>query len=400
MIGHGSKGGLEGRMMIEDRHGHSEGIDQWLRLIRADGVGPVLFGRLLNYFGSVGQALTATMSELAKVEGIGEKTAHRIFSSRNQFDPEKEIRLAEKHGVTILHLQDRRYPPLLKTIHDPPPALYVKGTIEDRDNLAVAIVGSRRCSHYGLEQASRFAHLLASAGFTIVSGMARGIDSSAHRGAIAARGRTFAVQGCGLSRVFPPENEDLFRMIGESGACVSELPIEYEPLSENFPGRNRIIAGLSLGVIVIDASGRSGALLTAQAAVEYNREVMAVPGRVDSPSSVGAHRLIKDGARLVETVEDVMDALGYVGQGLKEHACQSARTADERTNAPLFNQPKIPLDGPEKRVFEALGSEPLHIDQVIDNTGLTASQVGAAMVSLRLKGLIRDLPGNCYVKRG
>ncbi len=387
-------------MAIDGRFEHSQGIDQWLRLIRADGVGPVLFGRLLNFFGSVDRVLGASMSELARVEGVGEKTAHRIFTSRDQFDPAKEIRLAEKYGVSILHIQDRRYPPLLKAIHDPPPVLYMAGNIEDRDTLAVAIVGSRRCSHYGLEQASRFAHLLASAGFTIVSGMARGIDSSAHRGALAAKGRTIAVQGCGLSKVFPPENEDLFRMIVESGACVSELPIEYQPLSENFPGRNRIIAGLSMGVIVIDASGRSGALLTAKAAIEYNREVMAVPGRVDSPSSVGAHRLIKEGARLVESVEDVMDALGYVGQGLKEHACKSAKAADEGTNAPLFEQPKIPLESSEKQVFEALGSEPLHVDQVIDNTGLTASQVGAAMVSLRLKGLIRDLPGNCFVKRG
>jgi DNA processing protein len=362
-------------------------------------VGPVLFGRLLHFFGSVERVLTASMSELARVEGIGEKTAQRIFASRNEFDPDKEIGLATKHGVSILHLQDRRYPPLLKTIHDPPPVLYISGTIQDRDNLAVAIVGSRRCSHYGTEQASRFAHLLASAGFTIVSGMARGIDSAAHRGAIAAKGRTFAVQGCGLSRVFPPENEELFRLIGESGACISELPIEYEPLAENFPGRNRIIAGLSMGVIVIDASNRSGALLTAEAAVEYNREVMAVPGRVDSPSSVGAHRLIKDGARLVETVEDVMDALGYVGQGLKEHTRQSAQKAEKQAETPLFDRPKIPLSGSEKVVFEALGTEPLHSDQVIENTGLTAAQVNAAMVSLRLKGLIRDLPGNCFIKR-
>lgn len=339
------------------------------------------------------------MSELSRVEGIGDKIARRIFASRSEFDFQKELLLADKHGVSLIHLGDPRYPPMLKAIPDPPPVLYVKGTLEDRDNLGIAIVGSRRCSTYGIEQASRFAHVLAAAGFTIVSGMARGIDSAAHKGALSAKGRTIAVQGCGLSRIFPPENEDLFRMISESGACVTELPMEYEPLAENFPARNRIIAGLSLGVIVVDAAPRSGALLTAHAALDYNREVMAIPGRIDSPSSGGAHQLIKDGARLVETIEDVLDAIGYLGEGVKEHADRVERKSAEQVDAPLFHSPRIPLEGTEKTVYESLNNDPQHVDQIIDATGLSAAQVNASLVALRLKGLIRDLAGNCFLRR-
>ncbi len=339
------------------------------------------------------------MSDLARVEGIGEKTAHRIFASRNECDPKKEIRLADTHGVSLIHLEDPRYPPMLKAIHDPPPVLYVKGALEDRDNLGIAIVGSRRCSTYGVEQAARFAHLLAAAGFSIVSGMARGIDSAAHKGALSAKGRTIAVQGCGLSRVFPPENENLFRMISENGACVTELPMDYEPLAENFPGRNRIIAGLSLGVIVVDAAPRSGALLTAHAALDYNREVMAIPGRIDSASSGGAHRLIRDGARLVETIEDVLDAIGYLGEGMKEHTRHVGQQSADQIETPLFDSPRIPLHGAEKTVYESLNKDPQHVDQIIDATGLSAAQVNAALVALRLKGLIRDLAGNCFLRR-
>ncbi|MEJ2700899.1 MAG: DNA-processing protein DprA, partial [Sedimentisphaerales bacterium] len=223
---------------------NSTDIDKWLKLIRADGVGPATFARLLKRFGSADRAIGASVSELAKVEGIGFKTAERIASTRDKFDAAGELELARKLGVWIVHFDDPRYPPMLKRIYDPPPVLYVKGSLTRDDNLAISIVGSRHCSLYGQEQSSRFAHLLASAGFTICSGMARGIDTSAHQGALSADGRTIAVQGCGLANVFPPENEKLFGLIAESGACVSELPLRYEPLAVNFPPRNRIIAGL------------------------------------------------------------------------------------------------------------------------------------------------------------
>ena len=375
---------------------HSEEIDKWLKLIRADGVGPVTFSRLLERFGSIDAALGASVAALAEVEGIGLKTAKRIAATRATFDSSAELELAEKLGVWIMHLRDRRYPPVLKRIYDPPPILYVKGTLGREDNLAIAIVGSRRCSLYGSEQASRLAHLLAASGFTIVSGMARGIDTAAHQGALAAEGRTIAVQGCGLANVFPPENARLSKLISACGACISELPLRYEPLAENFPPRNRIIAGLSLGTIVIEAGLGSGALISAKTALESNREVMAVPGKIDSPLSKGPHQLIKQGARLVESAEDVMETLGYIGEQLKEHTALRAKQASERVERPLFEPPRLRLKGHEKIVYESLGKEPLHIDQIIAKTNLPPGTVNATIVSLRLKAVIQQLPGNRF----
>ncbi|MCU0914136.1 MAG: DNA-processing protein DprA [Planctomycetes bacterium] len=378
---------------------NSKEIELWLKLIRADEVGPVTFGRLLQRFGSVEAVLGTSVSGLMKVEGIGAKTAERIAASRDKFDSAAEVDRADKLGVWIVHMEDPRYPPALRKIYDPPPVLYIKGTLDRADNLAIGIVGCRRCSLYGQEQASRLAHLLAAAGFTIVSGMARGIDTAAHTGALAAQARTLAVQGCGLSRVFPPENAKLFELISASGACISELPTRAEPLAENFPPRNRIIAGLSLGTIVIEASLRSGAMITAQAALESNREVMAVPGKIDSPLSQGPHHLIKQGAKLVETVEDVMEALGYVGEQLKDQTALTAQETTAQVETPLFEATRFNLKGHEKTVYEALGKEPLHIDQIIADTNLPAGAVNAAVMSLRLKGLIKQLPGNLFSKR-
>ncbi len=378
---------------------NSTGIESWLKLIRAEEVGPVTFGRLLQRFGSVDAVLGASAGQLTKVEGIGSVTAERIAASRDRFDAGAELALAARLGVHVIHMEDPRYPAVLKQIYDPPPVLYVKGTLGRENNLGVAIVGSRRCSLYGQEQASRLAHLLAAAGFTIVSGMARGIDTAAHTGALAAEGRTIAAQGCGLARVFPPENAKLFELISASGACISELPLQAEPLAENFPPRNRIISGLSLGTIVIEAGLRSGALITAKTALESNREVMAVPGKIDSPLSQGPHQLIKQGAKLVENVEDVMEALGYIGEQLKEHTALAARAATEKVETPLFEATRFNLKGHEKTVYDVLGKEPLHIDQLIADTNLPAGSVNAAAVSLRLKGLIKQLPGNLFTKR-
>jgi DNA processing protein len=378
---------------------NSKDIELWLKLIRADEVGPVTFRRLLKQFGSVDAALGASVSGLTKVEGIGFKTAERIAASRDKFDAIEELELAAKLGVWLLHMEDARYPTLLKQIYDPPPVLYIKGTLTRDDTLGVALVGCRRCSLYGQEQASRFAHLLAAAGFTIVSGMARGIDTAAHTGALAVQGRTIAVQGCGLSRVFPPENAKLFELIGASGACISELPLRAEPLAEHFPPRNRIIAGLSLGTIVVEAGLRSGALITAQTALESNREVMAVPGKIDSPLSQGPHQLIKQGARLIESVEDIMESLGYVGERLKDHTATATREAVEKVEAPLFDPANFHLKGHEKTIYDVLGKEPVHIDQIISDTDLPAGAANAAVMSLRLKGLIRQLPGNLFTRR-
>lgn len=378
---------------------NSADIEKWLKLTGAEGVGPVTCAKIIKHFGSADQALGASVSELAKIDGIGFKTAERITSTRDKFDAAGEVELAQRLGVWIVHFQDERYPPVLKRIYDPPPVLYVKGSLTREDNLAVSIVGSRHCSLYGQEQASRFAHFLASTGFTVCSGMARGIDTAAHQGALSAGGRTIAVQGCGLANIFPPENDKLFELIAGSGACVSELPLCYEPLAINFPPRNRIIAGLSLGTIIIEAALRSGALITAKAALDYNREVMAVPGKIDSPLSKGAHQLIKEGAPLIESIEDVMQALGHLGEQLTGHATAAAAQAVERVEKSLFDVSQLKLDGDEKKVHDCLNTEPLHVEQVIAETDLAAGNVNAALISLRLKGLIKQLPGNMFLRR-
>ena len=377
---------------------HSEDIGSWLGLIRADEVGPVTFRNLVEYFGSPDEVLNATPARLTQVKGVGSKIAGRIISSSKSFDVQKELGRAESLGVRLIHSGDHRYPPALKKILDYPPILYIKGDIVRADNLAIAIVGSRSCSHYGQEQASRFAYMLAQSGFTIVSGMARGIDTAAHRGALAAGGRTIAVQGCGLSKVYPPENEELFEKISRQGACISELGIDFEPKAENFPARNRIIAGLSMATLVIEAGYRSGAMITARLSMEYGREVMAVPGRIDSQYSKGAHKLIKEGAKLVESVEDIMDALGYIGRDLKEHVIESASRSRRRVEKTLFDEPKLDLSENENKILETLTREPMHIDEVISLSGLGAGAINAVMMTLRLKGLIKQLPGNMFVK--
>jgi DNA processing protein len=377
---------------------NSVDIEKWLKLIRADSVGPVTFAKLIKHFRTIDYVLGASVSELTKVDGIGFKTAERIAATRDKFNTSAELELARKLGVWLINLDDERYPPLLKRIYDPPPVLYIKGSLTAADNLAISIVGSRRCSLYGQEQSSQLAHFLSSAGFTICSGMARGIDTAAHQGALSAGGRTIAVQGCGLANIFPPENKKLFELIADSGACISELPLQYEPLAENFPPRNRIIAGLSLGTIVVEAAPNSGALITAAAALENNREVMAVPGKIDSPLSRGAHQLIKQGAKLVESVEDVMEALGYIGERLQSHVTAAAAKASEKFEKPLFDVSQLNLSGNEKTIYDCLGREPLHIEQIIAGTNLTPGGINAGLISLRLKGLIKQLPGSLFLR--
>lgn len=378
---------------------NSVGIENWLKVIRAKGIGATTFKKLLKHFGSIDCVLGASVSELAKVNGVGFKTAEQIAATRNKFDTDAELELADKLGVWLINTEDDRYPTLLKRIYDPPPVLYVKGTLSKADNLAIAIVGSRRCSLYGQEQASRFAHMLCSAGFTIVSGMARGIDTSTHQGALSSQGRTIAVQGCGLANIFPPENKKLFELISESGACISELPLNYEPLAENFPSRNRIIAGMSLGTIVVEAGLRSGGLITARSALENGREVMAVPGKIDSPLSRGAHQLIKQGAKLIESVEDVMEGLGYIGKQLEECVNQAAASVCERMEAPLFEAEQLNLNDCEKGIMDSLKTEAQHIEDIITGVELSPGDVNASLVSLQLKGLVKQLPGSMFLRR-
>ncbi len=374
---------------------HSPDIIDWLNLAAATGVGPIIFQRLLQHFGTPKAVRAASIRELTDIDGIGQRTAERLRHSLAQTDRSPEIRRADALGVTLIHLQDSRYPPLLKRIPDPPPVLSLKGDLLRQDNLAVAIVGSRHCSIYGQEQAARLGHMLAMSGFTIVSGLARGIDTAAHQGALSAQGRTLAVQGCGLSRVFPPENQRLFEMVQSSGACISELPLDADPLPEHFPRRNRIIAGLSLGTVVIEAALRSGALITARLALDYNREVLAVPGRIDSHLSQGAHRLIKQGATLVESPQDIVDALGQIGAELRQHVDQIL----QQHESPSTPVSAASMSEPEQRLYHQLSKDPLYSDQLVQRTQMSAATVAAHLISLQLKGLVRSLPGNQFVKR-
>ncbi|MBN1845768.1 MAG: DNA-processing protein DprA [Sedimentisphaerales bacterium] len=375
-------------------------VAQWLRLHLAAGVGSKTFARLLQYFGRIEAVLAATAGQLSSVPGIGRKTAERIARGRDEAEVDKELALAEKLGVHILTWESADYPKLLGEIPDPPPVLYVKGQFARSDCLALAMVGSRNCSAYGQEQAARLSHLLAAAGFTIVSGLARGIDTAAHRGALGAEGRTIAVQGCGLSGVFPPENRDLARQIADGrGAVISELPLTFEPLATTFPARNRIISGLTLGTIVVEARRNSGAMITARLALEQNREVMAVPGRIDAPGSFGPHQLIKDGAKLVERIEDVLDALGPIGQSLGDHAAEQAGRAEALIQPALFDAVGPALSPDESRINDCFDQEPIHVEQIIERTGLPPGTVHATLTALQLKGALKQLPGSYYQKR-
>lgn len=367
------------------------GIRSWLHLHLTSGVGPTIFRQLLEAFGSPTAALRADRSALASITGIGSATAGKLVSARGQVNVDRELDLAAKAGIGLLGWDSPGYPVGLKNIHDPPPVIYVRGQLEPEDATAIAIVGTRRPSRYGLEQAERFAAALARAGFTVVSGLARGIDSAAHQGALKAGGRTIAVQGCGLGRVFPPENGELCRTIAGKGAVISELPMLAEPLAENFPRRNRIISGLALGVLVIEGPLRSGAMITARLAMEQGREVFALPGRVDNPVSRGTNQLIKDGACLVTSLEDILDELGDLGEQM--------RAGTEQADKPP-SAVRLPsnLSQTERTILSAAADEPMTVDEICAATDLSAGEVSASLTMLQLKGLVRPIAGARFLR--
>ena len=368
---------------------------KYLKLHLCPGIGSIRFARLLRELGSIDEILTASVGRLASVERIGRNLAERIARHRDGNDAEAELELARERGARVLCLEDAEYPAPLKMIHDPPPCLFVRGTLQPEDAIAVAVVGARHCSHYGAEQAERFGSLLANAGFTVVSGMARGIDAAAHRGALAAGKRTIAVLGCGLRHLYPPDSIELAQSIVESGALISELPMNVGPDAKNFPPRNRIIAGLALGVLVVEAAHRSGALISAHSANEYNREVFAVPGRVDMPHAEGCHNLIKKGeAKLVARLEDILEELGEVGAALLP------KPENEREGAPGISQTMISLDETERQVITSLGPEPMSMEAIFEASGIAPGQVAAALTGLQLKGLVRRVAGDHFVRTG
>jgi DNA processing protein len=363
-------------------------MESLLTLNAVDGIGSIRLGRLLERFGSAEAVLTAPASVLVEVEGIGPGLAERVATARQRFDPQAELALAEEHGVWIVTLDDETYPTLLRQIHDPPIALYIRGTLMPEDRHAVAVVGSRTATPYGLGVAEQLGRQLASRGLTVVSGMARGIDAAAHQGALSVTGRTIAVLGCGFLGMDNRSQEERSSWISGSGAVVSEFPLAMPPLKHNFPRRNRVIAGLSLGVVVVEAAQQSGALITADCALEQGREVFAVPGPVDAVTSQGTNALIKGGAKLVQTADDVLEELaphldGLVGQGAP------SRSGGART---------LPPDLPEamRRIYEVLSDRPLHIDLVGTRSGVSAGQAAALLLQMELRGLVKEVAGKRF----
>lgn len=365
---------------------HAELVD-FLRLAMISGVGPRLRQALLECFGTPGEVLRAAPSRLRDVLGVGPTLSRRIAAAQEEIDAEQVIAECRQHGIAIVTERHGSYPRALREVADPPGVLFIRGQIEPRDALAVAIVGTRHATHYGIAQAERLADGLARAGLTVVSGLARGIDAAAHRACLAAGGRTLAVLASGVMNIYPPEHDALADQVAGGGAVLSEAPPLAEPLAGMFPQRNRIISGLSLGVLVIEAGQRSGALITARHAMEQGRDVFALPGRVDNRMAEGCHRLIRDGAMLVQSVDDILEGLG--------HLVEAAPRADgQMTHHPA----EVLLNEVEQRILAAFQKEPTSIDQVVATTGLPVSQVLSTLSVLEMRRLVRRISGSLAVR--
>ncbi|MGH7259589.1 MAG: DNA-processing protein DprA [Nitrospiraceae bacterium] len=369
----------------------------WFELRAVPGIGDALLCRLVQSLGSLDAVLHASHDELTQVGGVSPalaKAIHQGIRSEDRQAIDRELKALERLPVQVLTILDPDYPARLKAIHDPPPLLSVSGTLSEEDRHAVAIVGTRHATPAGRVVTEQLSRGLAAAGLTVVSGLARGIDGTAHRSALEAGGRTIAVLGCGIDRTYPPEHQSLRKKIEEQGAVLSELPLGAYPHAYHFPKRNRIISGLSLGVVVVEAASQSGSLITARLAAEQGREVFAVPGSVQSEQSHGTNGLIKQGAKLVERVDDIIEELlpqmepSFAAQVL---ARRTALTRQVQSSVPV-------LEHDEAVLYAALSTEPVHIDELISKTGLPAASVSGLLLALELKGAIRQLPGHACIK--
>ncbi len=351
-------------------------------------VGPVRVRQLLNHFGDAPAILRANKQQLLQVRGIGAETADAICGWESGTDLGGELKRIADYGCYVLTQEDAEYPELLRQIYDPPIALYIKGTLTAEDKNSVALVGSRQTTSYGVETARKLAYQLAYVGVTVVSGGARGIDTAAHQGALAGKGRTVAVLGTGINFVFPPENAELFERIAASGAVVSQFPFNRPADKQSFPIRNRIVAGMTLGTVVVEANLTSGALITANFATDYGRQVFAVPGRIDSPRSKGCHDLIKKGAKLCEGAEDILSEFEYLFPA-------SNKVPSPGETGVL---PALSLSDNENKILSAVTHEEAHMDEVIRASGLPASAVSVGLLSLEMKRMVRQLPGKLFVR--
>ena len=346
-------------------------------------MGPVRLRRLLDAFGSAEKILLARPDQLAAIPGLSRALAENIARWEDFADPTTELKKAADLGARVITAEDEEYPAALREIHDPPMVLYIRGSLLPRDRQALAVVGSRKASHYALESAKKLGFQTAYAGLTVVSGLARGIDTAAHQGALAAKGRTIAVIGAGLGHLYPPENAQLAERIAASGAVISEFPVDTKPDRQTFPIRNRIVTGFSFGVLVVEAGANSGALISANMAAEQGRTLYAVPGRIDSPAALGSNRLIQQGAKLIITVEDILDDLPLVFR--------------EQPDLPAAVTPSD-LTETQRKVLAALGREETPLDSVIATSGLTAAAVSSTLLALEIRRLVKQLPGKRFVK--
>ncbi|MFA5094542.1 MAG: DNA-processing protein DprA [Candidatus Omnitrophota bacterium] len=348
-------------------------------------IGIIRIKNLLERFGGFEEIFRASRKQLIETDKIGPAIADAVMACDRLKIVEREIKLAELSGARIMSYLDADYPLSLKQIYDPPAILYVKGEIRPEDANSVAIVGSRRASRYGLQTAERLGMEFAARGITVISGLARGIDAAGHKGALRAKGRTIAVLGSGLAQIYPSEHLRLAGEITGNGAIVSEFPMACGPHRENFPRRNRIISGLSLGIVVVEAAKNSGALITTDFALEQGRELFAVPGQACSPVSRGTNALIRQGAKLTESADDVIEELGEV---LK------SRLVPSRPDSAALE-----LRGAEKKVFDLLGGGPVSVDEIIDETELSVPEASVLLTGLELKGLVKRLPGQSYARK-
>lgn len=354
-------------------------LKYWVGFNLMPGIGRAKFSKLEGYFGDLEKAWNAGSAELRSA-GLDTKSVETILAKRSQISLDAELERLERYKIKVLTWNDPAYPPKLREIYDVPPVLYVRGTLAPEDEWSVAVVGTRRATVYGREVTQRIVSDLARSKITIVSGLARGVDSVAHRAALEAGGRTIAVFACGLDMVYPADNLKLAQLIMEHGALVSDYPLGTKPKAENFPRRNRIMSGLSLGVLVVEAGESSGALITANLGLEQNREVFAIPGSILSPASRGTNRLIQDGAKLVRNAQDILEELNL-------------------TMIPQQLEMKelIPANEVESLLLNHLSQEPTHIDEVRRRSGLPIATVSSTLAMMELKGMVRQVGGMNYV---
>ena len=365
-------------------------LKYWIALKSVSGIGNLTFRALLDNFGSPSLIFNTPVSKLTGINGITKKMAVAINNFSEWDKVNQNFELLDKNKITVITYQDDDYPEKLKNIYDLPPFLYVRGSLM-KDDINIAIVGSRRATTYGKYTTERISRELAQKGVTVVSGMARGIDSAAHRGALAARGRTIAVLGSGLDVIYPPENKILFAEIIENGAVISEFPMGTPPIAANFPSRNRIISGMSYGVLVVEAGEKSGSLITARLALEQGREVFAVPGSVETPASRGTNRLIKEGAKLIENAEDILEEI--IPQLEKTKVLSDRLTSENEAKLPAK---EIKLTKIEKQVADFIFDKRIHVDDIIAATNLSPADVLSTLMSLELKNLVTQHPGKYF----